>query len=305
MQSTQQIRRQIQSTKNTSQITKAMEMVSAAKMRKSQEAALMARPYAEAALHILENVSESIEPRKHILLERREIKNICLFVVTSDKGLCGGLNSGVIKEAAKIIKENEKRGRKVSVVAIGKKAESYFRKAKNNLVAVFNGIGDSVELKETLPISKLLINDFRDKKFDKVMAVYTNFVSTLKQDTRIKTILPITRRSLEETIEEIEGIVPKNSKSGNGNNNLEYKFEPSSNEVLCKLLPNLIEIQSYHIILESNASEHSSRMVAMKTATDSARDMLEDLNLSYNYIRQQKITQEISEISAGVAAQEG
>ncbi len=304
MQSTQQIRRQIQSTKNTSQITKAMEMVSAAKMRKSQEAALMARPYAEAALHVLENVSESIEPRKHILLRRREVKNVCLFVVTSDKGLCGGLNSGVIKEAAKIIKESEKRGRKVSVVAIGKKAESYFRKAKNNLVAVFNGIGDSVELKETLPISKLLINDFRDKKFDKVMAIYTNFVSTLKQDTRVKTILPITRRSLEETIEEIEDIVPKDSKDGSKNNNLEYKFEPSSSEVLCKLLPNLIEIQSYHIILESNASEHSSRMVAMKTATDSARDMLEDLNLSYNYIRQQKITQEISEISAGVAAQE-
>jgi len=314
MQSTQQIRRQIQSTKNTSQITKAMEMVSAAKMRKSQEAALMARPYAEAALHVLENVSESIEPRKHILLERREVKNVCLFVVTSDKGLCGGLNSGVLKKASKLIKENEKKGRKVSVVAIGKKAESYFRKTKNDLVAIFNEIGDSVELKETLPISKLLIDDFRDKKFDKVMAVYTNFISTLKQDTKVKTILPITRRSLEETIEEIEDkkvlqpfdkLKVNPDQDDTNNNNLEYKFEPSSGEVLCKLLPNLIEIQSYHVILESNASEHSARMVAMKTATDSAKDMLEDLNLLYNYIRQQKITQEISEISAGVAAQEG
>ncbi|MEA2098452.1 MAG: ATP synthase F1 subunit gamma [Patescibacteria group bacterium] len=305
MQSTQQIRRQIQSTKNTSQITKAMEMVSAAKMRKSQEAALLARPYAEAALHVLENVSESIEPQKHILLERREVKNICLFVVTSDKGLCGGLNSSVIKEASRIIKENENKDIKVSIVAIGKKAESYFQKTKSGIIAVFDEIGDSVELKETLPISKLLIDDFRDKKFDKVIAVYTNFVSTLKQETRIKTILPITRRSLEETIEEIEDTAPKNSKNENGNNSIEYKFEPSSSEVLCKLLPNLIEIQSYHIILESNASEHSARMVAMKTATDSARDMLEDLNLSYNYIRQQKITQEISEISAGVVAQEG
>lgn len=304
MQSTQQIRRQIQSTKNTSQITKAMEMVAASKMKKSQQAALLARPYAKAALHILENVSESIEPRKHILLERREVKNICLFVVTSDKGLCGGLNSSVIKKASKIIKENESKGKKVSVVAIGKKAENYFRKTKNDVIAVFNGIGDSVELKETLPISKLLIDDFRDKKFDKVMAIYTNFVSTLKQETRTKTILPISRRSLEETIEEIEDLAPKDNKNGNGDN-IEYKFEPSSNEVLCKLLPNLIEIQSFHIILESNASEHSSRMVAMKTATDSAKDMLEDLNLLYNYIRQQKITQEISEISAGVAAQEG
>jgi len=305
MQSTQNIKRQIQSTKNTSQITKAMEMVSAAKMRKSQEAALTTRPYAEGALHILENVSESIEPRKHILLERREVKNICLFVVTSDKGLCGGLNSGVIKKASEIIKESEDKNIKVSIVAIGRKAESYFRKTKSDVIAIFNGIGDSVELKETLPISKLLITDFRNKKFDKVMAVYTNFISTLKQETRTKTILPVTRRSLEETIEEIEETALKDGDNKNNNNNLEYKFEPSSSEVLCKLLPNLIEIQSYHIILESNASEHSARMVAMKTATDSARDMLEDLNLSYNYIRQQKITQEISEISAGVVAQEG
>ena len=226
MQSTQNIKRQIQSIQSTSQITKAMEMVAASKMKKSQEAALMARPYAEAALSLLENVGESVEPQKHILLENREKKTVCLFVVTSDKGLCGGLNSGVLKEASKIIKKYEERDQKVSVVAIGRKAESYFRKAKNNLIAVFNEIGDTVELKETLPISKLLINDFRDKKFDKVMAVYTNFVSTLKQDTRVKTILPITRRSLEETIEEIGDIVPKDSKDGNKNNNLEYKFEP-------------------------------------------------------------------------------
>ena len=305
MQSTQQIRRQIQSTKNTSQITKAMEMVAASKMKKSQQAALMARPYAEAALRLLENVSESVEPRKHILLENREKKTVCLFVVTSDKGLCGGLNSGVIKKAAKIIKENESRGRKVSIVAIGKKAESYFKRTKNDVIAVFNSIGDSVELRETLPISKLLINDFRDKKFDKVIAVYTNFISTLKQNPRAKTILPITKRSMEETIEEIDDLAIKNDGNGNTNNGIDYKFEPSSDEVLCKLLPNLIEIQSYHIILESNASEHSARMVAMKNATDNATEMLDDLKLLYNYIRQQKITQEISEISAGVAAQEG
>lgn len=305
MQSTQQIRRQIQSTKNTSQITKAMEMVAASKMKKSQQAALMARPYAEAALRLLENVSESVEPQKHILLENREKKTVCLFVVTSDKGLCGGLNSGVIKKAAKIIKENESRGRKVSIVAIGKKAESYFKRTKNDVIAVFNSIGDSVELRETLPISKLLINDFRDKKFDKVIAVYTNFISTLKQNPRAKTILPITKRSMEETIEEIDDLAIKSDGNGNTNNGIDYKFEPSSDEVLCKLLPNLIEIQSFHIILESNASEHSARMVAMKNATDNATEMLDDLKLLYNYIRQQKITQEISEISAGVAAQEG
>ena len=305
MQSTQQIRRQIQSTKNTSQITKAMEMVAASKMKKSQEAALMARPYAKAALNLLENVSESIEPQKHILLENREKKNVCLFVVTSDKGLCGGLNGGILKKALEVIKDNESKSRKVSIVAIGKKAENYFKKTKHEVIAVFNEIGDSVELRETLPISKLLIDDFRDRKFDKVVAIYTNFISTLKQDAKIKTILPITRRSLEETIEEIDDLSVQNNDKSNGNGRMEYKFEPSPSEVLCKLLPNLIEIQAYHIILESNASEHSARMVAMKSATDSALDMLDDLNLLYNYTRQQKITQEISEISAGVAAQEG
>ena len=303
--STRCIKRQIQSIQSTSQITKAMEMVAASKMKKSQEAALMARPYAEAALSLLENVGESVEPQKHILLENREKKNVCLFVVTSDKGLCGGLNSGILKKALEVIKDNESKDRKVSIVTIGKKAENYFRRTKNDVVAVFNGIGDSVELRETLPISKLLIDDFRNRKFDKVMTVYTNFISTLKQETRVKTILPITRKSLEETIEEIEDMDKKDNRVGNENNGVEYKFEPSPSDVLCKLLPNLIEIQTYHIILESNASEHSARMVAMKNATDNARDMLEDLNLLYNYIRQQKITQEMSEITAGVIAQEG
>lgn len=304
MQSLQKIRRQIQSTKNTSQITKAMEMVAASKMKKSQQAAVMARPYAEAALGILQSVSESVEPRKHILLEKREVKNLCILVVTSDKGLCGGLNSNVLREAREIMEKNKDYN--ITVVAVGKKAEGYFKRIKN-ISAVFSGIGDTVELRETLPVSKLLISDFTDRKYDKVIAVYTNFISTLKQDVKIKKLLPITRRSLEETIEEIQDMAKGASLKGNdnGNNNgVEYKFEPSVGKVLCDLLPNLIETQVYHIILESNASEHSARMVAMKNATDNALEILDDLKLTYNYIRQQKITQEMSEISAGVAAQE-
>ncbi|MDF1498415.1 MAG: ATP synthase F1 subunit gamma [Patescibacteria group bacterium] len=299
MQSTQQIRRQIQSTKNTSQITKAMEMVAASKMKKSQERALMARPYAMAALGILESVSESVEPKKHILLRKREVKNLCLLVVTSDKGLCGGLNSNILKEAKKIIKKEKDKN--ITIIAIGKKTENYF-KNKNEVCAVFNAIGDTIELRETLPISKIIIEDFTNRKYDKVIAIYTNFISTIKQEVKVKKLLPITRRSIEETIEEIED---KQEKEETNSNNIEYKFEPSAEKVLCDLLPNLIETQVYHIILESNASEHSARMVAMKNATDSALEILDDLKLSYNYIRQQKITQEISEISAGVAAQEG
>lgn len=301
MQSTRRIRRQIQSIKNTSQITKAMEMVAASKMRKSQQAALMARPYAEAALKILSSVSESTEPESHILLEKREVKNMGIVAVTSDKGLCGGLNSNVLKETFKLMKKNGDK--KIEIIAVGKKSESYFRKI-GSISAVFGKMGDTIELKETLPISNLLINDFKNKKYDKVVAVYTNFISTIKQKVRVKTILPITKRSLEETIEEIEDLVVKENDM-EYISNIEYKFEPSPQEVLSNLLPSLIETQIYHIILESNASEHSARMVAMKNATDSAVEMLDDLNLSYNYLRQQKITQEISEISAGVVALEG
>lgn len=300
MQSTQQLRRQIQSTKSTSQITKAMEMVAASKMKKSQKVALMARPYVEASLNILENVSNSIQSKEHILLEKREVKNLCLFVVTSDKGLCGGLNNNTLKEAQKIIDKNSDKN--ISIIAIGKKAENYFKR-KSNISAAFDGLGDSIELKETLPIAKIIIDDFIENKFDKVIAIYTNFISTLRQEVKIKKLLPVTRRSLEDTIDEIDDLVKK-TEDNITNNRSEYKFEPSSAEVLASLLPNLIEIQVYHVILESNASEHSARMVAMKSATDNALEILDDLKLSYNYIRQQKITQEISEISAGVAAQE-
>lgn len=300
MQSTRRIRRQIQSIKSTSQITKAMEMVAASKMRKSQQAALMARPYVEAALEILNSVSEPTEPKNHILLEKREVKNMGIVAVTSDKGLCGGLNANVLRETSRLIQKN--KNKKIEVIAVGKKAEGYFKKT-GHISAVFGKMGDTIELKETLPISNLLINDFKNKKYDQVTAIYTNFISTIKQEVRVKTILPITKRSLEETIEEIEDLAEiKNG--AEYTSNIEYKFEPSPQEVLEKLLPSLIETQVYHIILESNASEHSARMVAMKNATDSAIEMLGDLNLSYNYLRQQKITQEISEISAGVAALE-
>jgi len=301
MQSTRYIKRQIQSTKNTAKITKAMEMVSAAKMRKSQEAALIARPYAEAALKLLGNISNSVESKKEYpLLMERKVEKICLLVATSDKGLCGGLNSTILKEAVRIISENQDK--EISLITIGKKAEKFFR-GKQSVVAVFENIGDTVELGETLPISKMIMDDFLGEKYDKVIAIYTNFVSTLKQEAKVKNLLPVTEESFKETIDEMgkdeEGRTKKMV------DETEYLFEPSAAEVLKYLLPALVETQVFHVVLESNASEHSARMVAMKNATDNAKELLEDLKLSYNYARQQKITQEMTEIAAGVTAQEG
>jgi len=300
MSSTRDIKRRIQSVKNTQQITKAMEMVAASKMRKSQEAALVARPYAERALEILTNVSQKTEPRRHSLLEKREVKRICLLVVTSDKGLCGGLNSGVIKRAKKIIDLNKDKN--ISLITVGKKARDTF-KNKANIIAEFDNIGDTVELLETTPISRLIIKDYCRRNFDQVIVVYTKFVSTLVQKVSCRQIMPITRKSLEEIIEEIEEMKPDVEVESPANE-IEYQFEPSAKEVLKKLLPNLLEIQVFHIILESNASEHSARMVAMKNASESATEMIDDLSLTYNYVRQQGITNQITEISAGVVAME-
>lgn len=301
MQSTRLIRRQIQSTKNIAKITKAMEMVSAAKMRKSQEAALVARPYAEAALKLLDNVSGSIkEKHQYPLTHKRPVQKLCLLVITSDKGLCGALNSSVLKEAGKIIAENKDKD--ICVVAIGKKAERFFR-TRQEVVGVFEGIGDTVELVETLPISRMLMQDFLSEKYDKVIAVYTDFVSTLKQEVKVRPLLPVSERSIKKTIDELG--IDEAGRTKKLVDATEYIFEPSPEEVLKKLLPNLVETQVFHIILESNASEHSARMVAMKNSTDNAKDLLEDLKLYYNSARQQKITQEMTEIAAGVTAQEG
>lgn len=301
MQSTRHIKRQIQSTKNITKITKAMEMVSAAKMRKSQEAALVARPYAEAALKLLDNVCGSIKSQKdYPLTSKRETKKICLLVIASDKGFCGALNSSVLKEATKIISENSDK--EISIIAVGKKVEKFFR-GKQNTIAIFENIGDTVELSETLPISRLIMEDFLAEKYDKVIALYTDFVSTLKQDVKVKTLLPISEKSFKKTIDEMGK--DEIGRTKNMKDTTEYIFEPSPEEVLKKLLPNLVETQVFDVILESNASEHSARMVAMQNATDNANELLEDLKLSYNYARQQKITQEMTEIAAGVTAQEG
>ncbi|MFA7169818.1 MAG: ATP synthase F1 subunit gamma [Candidatus Paceibacterota bacterium] len=300
MQSTRLIKRQIQSTKNTAKITRAMEMVSAAKMRKSQEATLIARPYAEAALKLLNNVCDSMESNKdYPLTHKRKVEKLCLLVITSDKGLCGGLNSSVLKEATRIITANE--GKEISLITIGKKAEKFFR-GKQNVIAVFENIGDTVELMETLPISRMLMDDFLNKKYDKVIAVYTNFVSTLKQEVEKRNVLPVSKSSIKRTVDELgKDEIGRTKKIVD---DTEYVFEPSPEEVLKKLLPNLVETQIFHVILESNASEHSARMVAMKNATDNANELLEDLKLYYNSARQGKITQEMTEIAAGVAAQE-
>ena len=296
----------IRSINNTKQITKAMEMVSASKMRKSQLVALNSRSYCEKALEILGNLSEHTNYDLHPLLKKRSSEKTALLVVTSDKGLCGGLNSNVLKKAQKFLNE-----KKTDIIAVGKRGRDFFTRRGFNISAAFTGIGDSVKIEDIYPITSFLIKSYQEGNYDLIMAAYTNFLSTLKQEAVIRQVLPISLESIKEIVARI---VPErgryaelaeeriNKEARVYKYNYEYLYEPNTESVLANLLPNLLNIQIYHMILESNASEHSARMVAMKNATESAQKLIDELTLAFNKVRQSAITKEISEITAGAEA---
>ncbi|MBI2639388.1 MAG: ATP synthase F1 subunit gamma [Candidatus Sungbacteria bacterium] len=308
MASLKDIKRRIRSVKNTSQITKAMEVVSATKMRRSQGIALSGRPYALAALDILKNVTARIS-EKPAILQQREVKNTLVLVITSDKGLAGAFNSNVLRLYERWLKEN--RENKASVVTVGKKARDYFLTRGVKTVSAFTGFGDYVSRSETEPLAEFLLHGYMIHDWDRVLLFYTNFRSTLKQEAKMIEVLPVNPGKIEETI---RGITPEYGLYASGVNSkfkiqnskfvYEYKFEPSPKEVLEKLLPTLFKIQLHHIILESNASEHSARMVAMKNASENAKELIGELTIEYNKSRQANITRELTEITAGKEALE-
>ncbi len=295
--------------KNTSQITKAMEVVSATKMRKSQAFALGARPYAMAGLEMARNLlartpANLLPP----LLIPREVKKSCLVVVTSDKGLAGAFNGNVIKKAEIKIAELHAAGIPLVLVTVGKKAKEYFEKRQAPIEKSFWGCGDYSSFAETSEVADAILGRFLDGSWDEVHAAYMNFRSTLSQESVVKKILPATEEGIEDAVWSILPERGRYSEVGSRKleagtqYNYEYKFEPSSGEILSALVPQLIKMHIHHIILESNASEHSARMVAMKSASDNARDLITDLTLVYNNARQAGITRELSEITAGAEA---
>lgn len=309
MLSSHDIKRKIKSIGNTKQLTKAMEMVAAAKMRKSQQLALQSRPYCENALELLGNLSYRVDYKLHPLLSKREIKKIALLVVTDNKGLCGGFNSNVLKLAQKFLGDNKKE---TDIIAVGKKGRDYFAWRKYNIAAEFTEINDDLKLEEIFNIADYLIDSYKSGKYDLIMAVYTNFHSTLKQEDVIRQVMPINIESIREAVNSIvpekgryadlKNAEPREDKKESYFWRYEYKFEPSTKKVLNELLPNLLRIQVYHMILESNASKHSARMIAMKNASENADELIQELNLTYNKLRQSVITKEISEITAGSEA---
>jgi F-type H+-transporting ATPase subunit gamma len=280
-----------------------MEIVSATKMRRAQTFALRARPCAVASLEILKNllIRTPILPP---LLQVREVRKSALLVVASDKGLAGAFNANILRKA-----ESRARTGETVLITVGKKAKNYFERRNFSIAKSFWGFGDYSTMQDTLPVADTIMADFLAGSFDEVEAVYTNFRTTLRQEAILKKILPISEQSIQEAVTSIlpeygKYAVFTEAKHRPDNYHYEYKFEPSPEEILTALVPQLIRMHIHQLILESNASEHSARMVAMKSASDNAQELITDLTLVFNKARQAGITRELTEITAGREALE-
>jgi F-type H+-transporting ATPase subunit gamma len=287
---TRDIRRRIKSVKNTSQITKAMQMVAAAKMRKAQNAAVAGRAYAEQLRKVFASLADKQEEGAHPLLEQREVKKELVVVISTDKGLCGALNTNLFREVAKFDPE------KSVFVVVGRKAMQYLMRGKRNVVAEFM-LKENFTFLEAKQVSKFCMDKFNEGDVDKATVVFTDFVNTLTQTPRVRTILPITSFEVGDVLStDKQAATPVEPSSS------EYLFEPNAHQVLNAVLPHYVHFQMFQMVLDSRASEHSARMVAMKNATDNAKQLIKDLTLEYNKIRQASITTELLEISTAQAA---
>lgn len=320
MESPQNLKKRLKSVSNIGQITKAMELVSATKMRKSQQVALDSRPYSFAALDMLATVSE-LEHKLPELFNQRKVKKVLFVLVASDKGLAGAFNSSVFKKFEahnKKYAENPDSTKGFDVekeehlyVAVGEKAYNYLAKRKFKVLKKINDMGDFSTLEEVKPMSDFLVKGYLDKQWDRVIIISTHFVTALKQEPHVRRVLPIDFNHIVQTLNET---IPERGKFAelikehdvcfvpNKEKIKEYIIEPNPEMVLERLAEHLFLMQIYQLVLEANASEHSARRMAMKTASDNASDLGEKLNLQYNKARQSRITTEISEISAGAEA---
>jgi len=283
MASIQILRRRIRSIQGTTKIVRAMEMVATAKMRRTQQRALAGRPYTEKIRQVIADLA--IEPgiRGKILplLQKREVKKIALVHIGTDRGLCGGLNTNLNRVVAEFILQQKVP---VKVLTVGRKARTFARIAKLDVRAEFSGIGDRATMLDTMPISRVVIDDYSNGEADLVYLAYPDFISTMVQKPMIQTLLPIE-----------PGKLPPGQVA-------EYIYEPDPFSVLNELLPRFVEMEVYHSVLELIASEQSARMVAMRNAGDNAEDLIKDLKLSLNKVRQEMITKEICDISGGAEA---
>lgn len=296
------IRRQIRSIGNTKKMTKAMELVSASKMRRAVAAALATRPYATAAWDILKRLNVRQEMRLHPLLETRPVTHLGIILISTNRGLCGGFNNALLQKVSACITVEKAAGAKTfTLYTLGKQGRDGAMRLGHTISADFPKNDITRSIVDVAPISHVISDVFEKKEVDKVILVNTHFISSVKQRPSMRVLLPFDAIADGEVLSEYtsaSGRVEEIDKK------LSCIFEPSDQEVIQEIIPRLLDIQLFQAVLESEASEHSARMLAMHNATESASDLLSGLQLAYNQIRQAGITQEIAEISSGRAALE-
>lgn len=292
MAGTKEIKRRIKSVKNTKKITKAMELVSASKMKRAVAATLASRLYAGYSWEILTSVAENLEENTHPFFNEQAKGKTLIVLITSNRGLCGGYNSQIIKRTIAQLKEENSA---VDIITVGKKGDVAMRRVNQNITGVFTDMPDvNIMLSDIAPLGKLVMNEYKNQTYKKVYIAYTHFTSALSQKPIVKQLLPISKQEVKEMIENISEDMK--------NKQTTYLFEGDFNTLISSLAEKITRMQIYQTMLESNASEQSSRMVAMKNASDASGEMIDDLTLIFNKARQANITREISEISAGMAS---
>ncbi|WP_180684379.1 F0F1 ATP synthase subunit gamma [Tepidicella baoligensis] len=283
-----EIRGKIKSVENTKKITKAMEMVAASKMRKAQDRMRMARPYSEKVRQIAANLSRANPEYRHPFMVVNDKAQVAgMIVVTTDKGLCGGMNTNVLRVVTNQLKELQSKGQSAEVVAIGNKGLGFLNRIGAKVVSHVTGLGDTPHLDKLIGPVKVLLDAYTEGRISAVHLCYTRFINTMKQEAVVQQLLPLSAQDLEE---------------GQAGHDWDYIYEPDAQTVIDELLLRYIESQVYQAVAENMASEQSARMVAMKAATDNAGNVINELKLVYNKTRQAGITKELSEIVAGAAA---
>lgn len=281
-----EIRTKIKSIKNTQKITRAMEMVAASKMRKAQDRMQRAKPYAKKIMNVIGHLAKSHPEYRHPFLEEREIKRVGFIIVTTDRGLCGGLNTNLLRSTIQTIKEWKNNGAEINLCLIGTKGEAFFKRVGGKVLGQVDHLGDAPTLENLIGVVKVMLDAYMDNKIDALFLCSNEFVNTMKQDPSIERILPVVPSGHEKL-----------------QHHWDYIYEPDNARVILeKLLTRYIESQVYRSVIENIACEQAARMVAMKSATDNAAELIGDLQTIYNKARQAAITRELTEIVAGAAA---
>lgn len=286
MAGSKEIRTKIKSVQNTRKITKAMEMVAASKMRRAQERMRATRPYVEKIRNIAANISHANPEYRHpFLVSRDSVKRVGIIVVTTDKGLCGGLNTNALRLAMNKIKELETQGEEIEVCTIGNKGLGFMQRLGAKIVSQVTGLGDKPHMDNLIGAVKVMLDGYTNDRFDRLLIIYTKFINTMKQEAVVEQVLPLAGDAL-----------------GAPGGTWDYIYEPDAQGVLDQVMTRYIESLIYQSVAENMASEQSARMVAMKAASDNAGSVIDELTLIYNKTRQASITKELSEIVGGAAA---